>query len=105
MWTTIQTLLLINLIIVMIFNSGFVDSMDAIVNKKFPLHHIGPPLGCALCMTFWTGLGWLLVTGNLSIPTLALALANATLTSVTGPLLKTLENYLLKIIELMNRIL
>lgn len=99
----ILQLLLINLIMVMIFNSGFVDSIDEAISKRFKFHHLPKPFSCVLCMTFWTSILYIVLTNNFTLLGITLCLANATLTSVTTPLLKTIENYLLKIIELLNR--
>lgn len=103
MTTIILNLILINIIVCLVFNAGFWDTMDSYVNKKYPLHHLPHLLTCALCQCWWLGFLYLLVTGNLTLLTIALALMNATLTSVMIPLLKLIENYLLKIIEIMNR--
>ena len=102
MMTIIVNLLLINLIIAMIFNSGFVDSIDEAINKKFPLHHLPRPFSCCLCSVVWASIIYCLWIKEFSLLTLTLCLANATLTSVTQPLLKTIENILLKIIEWIN---
>lgn len=96
-------LLLIHLIVVGVFHSGFIDSIDGFINERFPLRHLPPPFSCVLCSTFWASLLWTVFTGNFTLATLAICLGSALLTTVTVPLLKTVENYLLKIIELLNR--
>lgn len=96
----IINLLLINLIVVMVFNSGFVDEIDAAINRKWKFYHLPKPFSCSLCMVFWASVGWLLCTGQFSLLTLAMALFSATMTTVTTPLLKVIENWLLKIIEI-----
>ena len=101
----ILELILINLILCMVFNSGFVDSIDAAINKRYPLRHLPRPFSCCLCMTVWTSIIWLLCTGQLTLLSLTLSLVSATLTSVVQPLLKTVENYLLKAIEIMNNLI
>lgn len=98
-------LLLINAIVSMIFLSGFVDSIDEAIYKRFKPYHLPRPFSCALCMTTWCCIIWLLINGNLTLFTLMLSLLSATLTSVTMPLITTIENILLKIIELINRLL
>lgn len=103
MTTIILNLILINIIVCLVFNSGFWDSMDEYVNKKYPFHHLPHLLQCALCQVTWLSIFYLLFTGNLTLLTLTMALASATLTSVMIPLLKTIEGYLLKIIEIMNK--
>lgn len=44
---------------------------------------VGKPLGCSLCLTHWTGLIWLLVTGNFTLAGYALVLLLSCLTPVT----------------------
>lgn len=100
----ILQLILINLIMVMVFNSGFVDEIDAMVQRRFKFHHLPKPFSCVLCMTFWTSILYIIIAGHFNLLGITLALASATLTSVTTPLIKTLENYLLKVIELLNRL-
>ena len=99
----ILQLILIHLIVLMIFHSGFVDSIDSAINRKWKFHHLPKPFSCCLCSVMWTSFFWLLLTNQLTLLTLTLTLTSAILTNVTTPLLKTIENYLLKIIEIMNR--
>lgn len=99
MMKIIIDLLLINLIVVMVFNSGFIDEIDAAISRKWKFYHLPKPFSCSLCMTFWCSVIWLLCTHSFSLLTLAMALFSATLTTVTTPLLKVIENWLLKIIE------
>lgn len=101
----ILQLILIHLIVLLIFHSGFVDSVDGFINRKWKPYHLPRPFSCVLCSVFWTSAIWLLCTGQFTLVTLTLALTSAVLTTVTTPLIKTIENYLLKIIEIMNRVL
>lgn len=97
-------LLIIHLIVVLVFLSGFVDSVDEAISKRFKFHHLPKPFSCCLCSTFWATIIYLIVMKELSLLTILFALASATLTEVTTPLITTIKNYLLKIIEIMNRI-
>ena len=99
MLTLIQNLILINLIVVLIFKSGFVDDIDDIINKKFPFHHLPKPFSCALCMTTWISIFWVAIAGQISLLSICLCLINASLTSVTLPLITVIENWLLRIIS------
>ena len=96
-------LLLINVIITLIFLSGFVDSVDAAISKRWKFHHLPKPFSCNLCMVFWTSLIWVILTHQLTLVSVALCLASAYLTEITAPLITLIKNYLLKIIELLNR--
>ena len=100
----ILQLVLIHLIVLMIFHSGFIDSIDSAINRRWKFRHLPKPFSCQLCSTFWASAIWLICTGQFSLITLTLSLTSAILTNITTPLLKTIENYLLKIIEIMNRL-
>lgn len=101
----ILNLIWIHLIVVLVFLSGFVDSVDEAINKRFKFHHLPKPFSCCLCSTFWTTIIYLIVMKELSLLTVLYALASATLTEVTTPLITLIKNLFLKIIELMNKIL
>lgn len=96
-------LLLINVIITLIFLSGFVDSIDEAISKRWKFYHLPKPFSCCLCSTFWASLILVIATGQVSLLSIALCLINAYLTEVTTPLITTIKNWMLKIIEIMNR--
>lgn len=97
----ILSLLLINIIIVLIFISGFVDEVDDTINRKWRFHHLPKPFSCALCMTWWTSLAYILFSGQLSLVSIALCLANAHLTEITTPMVTVVKNWLIRIVEWM----
>ena len=103
--TLIINLLLINLFVCLVHEAGFFEYMDELVNKKYPLHHLPYLLMCGLCQTWWLSLLYVIITGNLSILTIALCLINAHLTKIVTPLYKLIENMLLKLIEVINNVL
>lgn len=98
-------LLIINLIVTLVFMSGFVDSIDEAISKRWKFHHLPKPFSCCLCSTFWVSLIWVIATGHLSLLSIALCLINAHLTEVMTPLITLLKNALLKIIELANKVI
>lgn len=101
----ILELLWINLIVVLIFLSGFIDSVDGWISKTYKFHHLPKPFSCALCTTFWASLIYVLVSGQLSFLAVVLCLANAHLTEITTPLITLVKNALLKIIEVINNVI
>ena len=66
-------ILLLSLVVIWIVDvSGFTDSwMNAL--SRWLNRQIRPvkPFACSLCMTWWTGLAYALITGNLCIPIVA----------------------------------
>lgn len=101
-------LLIISAIVSMVYLSGFWDNMDYFLNKHLrskgqPFYHLPYIFSCCLCQTMWLSVLYIVITGNLSLLTLALCLANATLNKVLTAIIQTIENYLFKIIELINK--
>ena len=96
----ILDLLILNLIVVLIFNSGFPYEIDEMISKWIPLHHLPEkPFLCVLCSTFWVSIIYLLIVGKMSLLGVLLCLISATFTSVTTPLVKTIEMLMLKVLE------
>lgn len=97
----ILELLIINVIITLIFLSGFVDSIDDAISRKWKFHHLPKPFSCCLCSTFWASLIWVICTHQFSLLSIALCLINAHLTEVMTPLITVIKNWMLRIIEIM----
>ena len=104
MWTTIFSLLLINAIMTLIHESGFISYVDDWINKKYPFHHLPYPILCLLCGTWWLSLLYIIIAGPFNLLTIMFCLLNAHLTKITQPLYRLIENLLLKGIELLNRL-
>jgi hypothetical protein len=103
MMTTILNLLLINVIMTLIHESGFIENIDEWISNKYKFHHLPYPVRCLLCGCWWISLFYVIITGQLSLLTVALCLINAHLTSVVRPLYRLVENLMLKVIELLNK--
>lgn len=103
MWTTISNLILINVIMTLIHESGFIENIDEWISDKYKFHHLPYPVRCLLCGTNWISIFYVIITGQLSLLTLMLCLLNAHLTQITQPLFRFVMNALLKVIETLNR--
>lgn len=103
MCAIIYSLLLINLIVILAHESGFFISMDEWVSSKWKFYHLPKIFMCACCQTFWLSMLFIIVTGNVTLFTMMLCFLNCHVTKITTPLVKTVENILLKVIELINR--
>ena len=102
--TTLTNLLLINIIMTLIRESGFIENVDDWISDKYKFHHLPYPVRCLLCSTNWISIFYVIITGQLSLLTLMLCLLNAHLTQITQPLFRFIMNALLKVVELLNRL-
>lgn len=89
----------------LIHNSGFIDNMDDLFNRKFKLCHLPYPVRCSVCGTFWLSLLYIIIAKEVTLFNLMVCLAFATLTNVIRPLLTVIENYLLYVVEQLNNLL
>ena len=101
--TTLTNLLLINLIMTLIHESGFIENIDDWISNKYKFYHLPYPIKCLLCGTFWVSLLYIIIAGPFNLLTIALCLLNAHATKIVQPLFRFVENLLLKAIELLNK--
>lgn len=101
----ILQLLVISAIVALVYMSGFWDSVDEYINKKFKFYHLPHILECTLCQTFWLSLLYIIITGNVSIVTIMLCLVNAHLNMVVIAIFRTIFNFILKLIDSINTLL
>ena len=105
MLNVIYNLLLINIIMTLVHESGFITHVDDWISEKFKFHHLPYPVLCLLCGVTWLSIFYVIITGQFSLLTLALCLLNAHLTQIVQPLFRFIMNVLLKVIELLNKCL
>ena len=98
----ILDLLLINIIMVLIHESGFIDKLDEAVSKKWKFHHLPYPVRCMLCGTWWLSLLYILIVPGFSLLGVALALMNAHLTEVTQGIWRVLKSAVLRFLGILN---
>lgn len=97
----ILNLICINLIVALVFLSGFWDVMDSELNKRVRFAHLPHILSCGLCQCWWLSLLYVIIAGKLTLLNVMLCLVNAHLTEITTPLITMIKNWMLKIIEIM----
>lgn len=101
-------ILLIAVIIVVIIDiSGFSDSLKSGLKRLLtggrmsdPYYSL-KPFDCSFCMTWWTGLIWLLVIHNVTLWMLAYLLLICVMTPVIKDVIILIRETMLKIIKLM----
>lgn len=96
-------LLAMAFVMVMIIDfSGVIDSIENFITKasktKFKLH-IPKPFSCSLCMTFWSGIIYLIVNGCFSITSLAAVCAIALSTDVMNDVINVIINNIKKLLN------
>ena len=100
-------LILIQFIVVNIVDiSGIMDSiknglskwLDIKITKPLPL------IGCSYCSTWWTGLIYLMVTGNVTLYYVAILLMICSLTTVTMEVIYLIQDILIKILQIIRKI-
>lgn len=102
----ILNLILLTIITVFIIDlSGIIDTIKKAIWKKYikigDWHNLRiKPLDCSLCMSFWSGLIYLALTGHLTIPLVALTCLLAYSTPLVGDILQTIKDLLTYIINL-----
>lgn len=97
-------LLLIAVIISFIIDlSGIVDSLKKLLINKilgFKDYNISlKPFDCSLCMTFWTGLLFIIITNNISLFNIMVICLLAYMADITTLILITIKDLIGKIIN------
>lgn len=103
----ILNLLLIQVIVVFIIDiSGVIHYIKQWIwkilrgTKKYPDEFELKPLSCSLCMMFWIGLIYLLITHTLTIPMIAYVTILSYTTTSTNLLLRGIKNNVDKLIDM-----
>lgn len=103
---TLLYLALIQFILVVIIDdSGFIDSVKhgisklltkgKIITNNFDLK----PFSCSYCMQVWCGLVYLLIIGQFTIPYIAFNFLLAAMTPITKDLINLARDLLIKLID------
>lgn len=97
----IELLLIQALLVFIIDFSGAMNELLTPLVKRLTgakIGHIGKPFTCSLCMTFWTGLLWLIIKGCFTLPYIGLVALLAALTPVTLDILWFVRDFLQTIV-------
>ena len=105
---TILNLFIISIIWVLILDlSGFARTIDKTLYKIFypkrPYREDAhfPPWDCSLCMSWWTGLLYLLITHTLSLLNIAILLAFAWSTTMEKDIFIFIKDLVTKLLDLL----
>lgn len=107
----ILDLLYIAIILVFIIDySGFITTIEDFVSRTAShagrkIHiRIPRPFSCSLCMQWWSGLIYIIVTGNLSFKNLAIVALISASTIIIADIMDFIRDLLLTIIEFLRKI-
>ena len=107
--TTITNLILITSIVVFIIDlSGIIDHIKKWIHHKYikigDYHNLSlKPLDCSLCLTFYSGLIYLLCSGAFTLPYIALTCLLAFLTGPIGDFIQLLRDMLITFINFLTK--
>lgn len=99
----IYSLIIINIIMVLIHESGFIENLDEAISRKWKFYHLPYPVKCLLCGTFWISLLYVILTpGAMSLTSIMLCLINAHLTEITQGIWRTIKKMIMDFLGWIN---
>lgn len=102
MGVLVELLLIQVLVTLLIDVTGATDDMLTPLVKKITgakVGTIGKPFNCSTCMTFWTGLVWMLCTGTLTLGTLTFLVLLACTTDITLTLFHLVKDFITRMAD------
>ena len=85
--------------------AGFVEELErymSVFSRSRAPKKIPKPFSCPLCMTFWTGIIYLLIISKLSFVNLLFVVLNCSLTKVYLHIIYTMRDFLDRLIYLFD---
>lgn len=95
-------LFFLSLLVALIFESGFWDSLDAYINARFKFYHIPHILKCGLCQTWWLCFIYLIITGNITLFNLVIAMIFAHSSDIIRALFCSTREMVMRLINILN---
>lgn len=107
-WVTdiLNLLMLASITVFVVDLSGFTATWKGWLEKWLGVK-IGnvPPFDCSLCMTFWVGVGYMLITGSFSIGMLTYVAGLAFCSTLIGEGLTSLRELLATLVRLIWKLI
>ena len=107
----INLILIASIVVFIVDISGAIDSIKSGIKwiltkgKMSNADYRLKPIDCSLCMTFWTGIIYLLVIGQFTLPYFAFVCLLACFSSVIKTSILLVEDILIKITQLIYKLL
>ena len=71
------------IVVIIVDISGFVDSVKTLIGKVLHINNVSlKPIDCSFCLNFWASIGYLVITNELSITAVMVALLLSTMTPI-----------------------
>lgn len=71
------------IVVIIVDISGFVDSVKTLIGKVLHINNVSlKPIDCSFCLNFWVSMAYLLITNELSITAVMVALLLSTMTPI-----------------------
>ena len=88
------------IVVIIVDISGFIDSIKSLIGKVLGINNVKlKPLDCSFCVNWWLSLAYLLITNELSITAVMVALLLSTMTPVIKDAIYLVRDLLGKIIS------
>ena len=71
------------IVVIIVDISGFIDSIKAFIGKVLHINNVSlKPIDCSFCLNFWVSMAYLVITNELSITAVMVALLLSTMTPI-----------------------
>ena len=88
------------IVVIIVDISGFIDSIKTLIGKVLGINNVSlKPFDCSFCMNFWVSIAYLVITNELTITAVMVALLLSTMTPVIQDLIYLIRDFLGKIIS------
>ena len=88
------------IVVIIVDISGFIDSIKSLIGKVLHINNVSlKPLDCSFCLNFWVSLGYLVITNQLSITAVMVALLLSTMTPIIKDAIYLIRDLIGKIIS------
>ena len=88
------------IVVIIVDISGFIDSIKSLIGKVLGINNVSlKPLDCSFCLNWWVSLGYLVITNQLSLTAVMVALLLSTMTPIIKDAIYLIRDLLGKIID------
>lgn len=88
------------IVVIIVDISGFVDSIKVFIGKVLGINNVSlKPFDCSFCLSFWVSMAYLLITNELTITAVMVALLLSTMTPIIKDSIYLIRDLIGKIIN------